>query len=180
MHCRTEAAFGFSIKASARQRTLQARPVTTPHPSQSPTAPQGTVLLWPQATPAVLLRKVLCVTVALLAGLSAPQDWYKVLGAWEGDLKTQPCCSKRLLFEDIVHEQLTGQEQAEQEPGAGALQEAWGQRLPGLHCAAQHGREVPAMNDRGGSVLGSAQPPTPPSEKAAFQVPGQMLGTKES
>lgn len=57
----------------------------------------------------------------------------------------RPCLTApRLLFEDIVDEQLAGQEHAEQEPGSGAVQEAWGWCLPGLHCTAQHGREVPA------------------------------------
>lgn len=77
--------------------------------------------------------------------LSLPlRGWLKVLGAWKGGggwpssaghAHTAP---KGLLFEDVINEQLTGQEDAEQEPGAGALQEAWGRHLPGPPCGAQH------------------------------------------
>lgn len=96
-------------------------------------------------------------TVATLAGsLCLPSNWLKVLGAWEGGrglaevCRCCPRCPLRVLFEDVVNEQLTRQEHAEQEPGAGALQEAWRRHLPGPGRGAQHGREVPARTGEDG------------------------------
>lgn len=130
VQCTTNVAFGFSIKASA----------SPGGPRVAPQVPPAVVPLWAPLS-----------TEAVLAGSLPPRGWLKVLGAWDGgwgcpssagDAHAIP---EGLLFEDVVNEQLTRQEHAEQEPRAGTVQEARGRCLPGLCRGAQHGREMPGM-----------------------------------
>lgn len=149
VQCTTSVAFGFSIKASA-----------------SPGGPR----VAPQVPPAVVPPWAPLSTEAVLAGSLPPRGWLKVLGAWEGgwgcpssagDAHAVP---EGLLFEDVVNEQLTRQEHAEQEPRAGTVQEAWGWCLPGLCRGAQHGREMPGMighRSSAGASPGRAARPCP-------------------
>lgn len=86
-----------------------------------------------------------------------------------------------LSGEDAGDEQLACQEHAEQDAGAGALQEAGGRGLPRPRHGAQHGREVPARTARSGSARAARQGGThPPSGDTSVCAGGVRLSTGSS
>lgn len=151
----TKAAFGLSIKAGAGRRAPQGRPAP---PQKEPGGPRSLLLS--------CCRGPLCPQQLCSRWLSASPGLVESARAWEGwgtgrVLQVMATPPHRALGEDGVNEQLTRQEHAEQEPGAGALHEAWGWRLPGPHRGAQHGREVPARTGYRGSARLARQEDTP-------------------